>query len=150
MDTLIPMVFALLEILLALSAKHEIIYFSGLYAAISLWGAIAYLNTSMKHDRADTEELYKAHFSIEGDDFSKALLWAIKEFEKKEMVKLFFISIFYGILTFFIYIKAVNFSEDAYSIIVFIFVISTLIYLLIYDLGTCLCKVKKLAAYYWS
>lgn len=102
-DTLVPMVFALLQILLILSILEGMFYFSLSMTALFSGGCIAYLNSMYHHGRPETEVMYKGHFSGMGDEFARDLLLEIYGFEKTKVREMLFMALISGMLTFFIY-----------------------------------------------
>jgi len=91
-DTVIPITFGLLEVLLILSADKSVFYSSFFMACISTWGVVAYINTIQKHN--DPPEmpkaliLYRKHFASSHPGFADSLFWEVASFEKRAQKEL--------------------------------------------------------------
>jgi hypothetical protein len=147
LDTLIPMVFALLQMLLALSIGYKTFYFSLIFAILYFWGFIAYTNAVNKHDRPDSELLYKEHFHIEGDQFAHDVLWAVKGFEKGCQVCFFILTVIFTCITLFIHFT--NLSEEIYSLIVLSVCSMTLSFTFTIDLRKKFKSTEGLKKFHW-
>ncbi len=89
-DTVIPVVFGLLEVFLILTiqTEHNLPRFALYFALISTWGFVGYLNVHFRFDSSEARIIYIEHFSEYGLDFTKDLFEAVKEFEDKALKEL--------------------------------------------------------------
>ncbi|WP_200383198.1 hypothetical protein [Thiococcus pfennigii] len=97
-DTLIPMGFAVLQMILMLYIFRETFVFSGVLGLLCFLGAIAYKNADIKHARPRTFKIYKNHFESQPDEFVETLLSAIGRFERRQAWEFFLAGvIFFGV-----------------------------------------------------
>ncbi len=116
LDTIIPMVMALLQMLLALSVGCDrTLYFSLTFTFLCFWGSIAYVNAIFKYNKPESLELYKEHFCEEGENFANDLLQAVKNFEKFALYSCVIITVIFTIITLFIHLT--DLSEQTYSLV---------------------------------
>jgi hypothetical protein len=89
-DTVIPVVFGLLEVFLILTIQtpHNLQRFALYFALISTWGFVGYLNVHFRFDSSEAQIIYSEHFAEYGLDFTKDLYYAVKEFEDKALREL--------------------------------------------------------------
>lgn len=89
-DTVIPVVFGLLEVFLILTiqAPHNLSRFAFWFALISTWGFVGYWNVHVRFDSSEARIIYREHFAEYGSDFTKDLYFAVKEFEDKALWEL--------------------------------------------------------------
>ena len=95
-DTLIPIVFGALQVMLSVFAsRRDPFYFSAVYTVILFWGGIAYENARRKHKRDHTKKIYEEHF--DGNDSERKIgthiLTSIKKFENSQRNMFFILGI---------------------------------------------------------
>lgn len=115
LDTIIPMLLAVSQILLALSVDAEIFYFSLIFTVLCFLGSVAYINAIFKYNRPMSLELYKEHFYNEGEEFAQDLLQAVKKYEKKALYICIGTTVIFAGITLFIFYR--SYSEEVYSLI---------------------------------
>ena len=151
-DAIIPMIFACIQVILIFSIAKIIIYFSFISTIFYFWGAIAYINATVRHDTPETEYLYREHFDCIGPDFAKELLWEIKNFEKKAIVMMIFFAAFSGLFTLIMHYKPYfppyNKKIDDISTVVYtVFSVGSIFFLFRRDLRYELNKAATLKKY---
>lgn len=89
LDTIIPIGFGLLEVLLILTIQTgNLNYFSFWFAWIATWGFVAYLNTYFKFKNPMSRLAYEEHFAEYEPGFAKSFFDEVKRFEDKSLKEL--------------------------------------------------------------
>lgn len=173
-DTIIPMVFALIQVLLiTVIPREEAIFFFSFITLFFFWGAIAYLNAMNNHAKLN-KALYYEHFRCMGHacsdkahkcsdnllsdafachtcsdkvrKFSNNLSDEIMKFEKKAGITMFICFALFGICSFIIYQYRLSRNYTSTLILTFLCLV-VLILLFSFDLRRHLNKAKILAEY---
>lgn len=136
LDTIIPIVFGLLEILLILTIAKAFVYFASIFACLSTWGIVAYINTIHRHNDPPADPnariLYREHFASLGEGFADAFFYEIARFERRAQRQLIITAVALWSVVLFM-----KFSSIPGAILDSVFIamaLIVLVYMLIFDL----------------
>jgi len=91
-DTIIPLTFGILEVLLILAAPKALIYSAFLFACVSTLGIFAYVNTIQKHrdppENPKALAIYKEHFHSLGTEFGAIMFDEVTRYERRAQQEL--------------------------------------------------------------
>lgn len=82
-DTIIPMLFGLLEVNMVFSISGPPDALCSSYVLLFLWGAFAYYNSIARHDNPRARQIYIVHFSELGPDFGSNFLDSFLSFTRR-------------------------------------------------------------------
>jgi hypothetical protein len=149
-DTVIPVTFGLLEVLLILSIQTKNLnYFSFWFACIATLGLIGYINTHFKFSTVIARITYEEHFAEYGPHFTNDLYAEVKRFEDKALLELTVVFVAMWVCNLTIYFDLI--SKNAQKWIFAIFCITILSRLLYDNIWKHLIKSPKLNSYpFWA
>ena len=149
-DTIIPMVFGLLEIMLILSISKASICFDFFFACLAIWGIIAYWNTILRYndppENPTAKILYRKPFEHFGNDFSDAFFAEITRFERKAQLQLLLSGVILWTLILFMCYS--SFSLEVLDHAFVAVAILSLVYMMFFDLWRQLEKSPRLEKFW--
>jgi uncharacterized membrane protein YqjE len=133
-DTTIPIVFAALQIALALSLFSETYWFSIWLMSISLTGVLAYCNSIWRYNKSETHELFREHYHTQSTEFANNLFSEIQKFHYRSRDLLFLSFVINAGVLFFNDSADNTWSEVHKSILVSVVALIIISYSLVVDL----------------
>lgn len=146
-DSIIPIGFAVAQIMLVLSIPKDIAYFGLFITVIAILGFFAYMNTIYRHDSPQTKKIYDEHFNPLREGLSDFMYQEVKNFEKRAQMQILVVAFVFLILT--LWAFAAEGSEILITSIVLVLSYMVVLGMLVFDFRRHLQKRNKFDDIEW-